>query len=137
MLGVRRRKAGTEWESKMKGKIKEKGLNHALLLAHLIPVLLFLFSLTGSAIAEKGGIPEDAAMCLSCHGSEGLFMVFKDNEKMSVTVRYGRSQQIGSQVPEMHRLSSGNFDAEPSGQKVRQQNGLCTGSFPRMHDLPY
>ena len=73
----------------MKEKIKEKGLNHALLLAHFIPVLLFLFTLTGSAVADKGGISEDAAICLACHGSEGLFMVFKDNEKMPVTVRYG------------------------------------------------
>jgi thiosulfate reductase cytochrome b subunit len=73
----------------MKEKIKEKGLNHALLLEHLIPVLLFLFSLAGSAIADKDGIPEDAALCLACHGNKGMFMVFKDNEKMSVTVRYG------------------------------------------------
>ena len=88
MLEVRGRKAGTDWNCKMKGKIKGKDLNHAPLLAHLIPVLLFLFSLTAPAIAEKGGISEDAALCLACHGSEGLFMVFKDNEKMSVTVHY-------------------------------------------------
>ena len=72
----------------MKEKIKEKDLNDALLPAYLIAVLLFLFSLVGFAIAEKGGISEDAAMCLACHGSEGQFIVFKDNEKMSVTVRY-------------------------------------------------
>ena len=72
----------------MKIEIREKGLNHALFLAHLIPVLIFLFSLTSPAIAEKGGIPEDAAICLACHGSEGQFMVFKNDEKMPVTVHY-------------------------------------------------
>lgn len=74
----------------MKRKIMEKGLNQTLLLAHLITaVLIFLFSLTSPVVAEKGVIPEDAAMCLACHGSEGQFMVFKNNEKMPVTVRYG------------------------------------------------
>ena len=72
----------------MKGKIKEKAPNYALLLAHVIPVLLVLLSITGSAIADKSNIPEDAAICLACHGNQGMFMVFKDNEKMSVTVRY-------------------------------------------------
>ena len=59
----------------------KKGLNSAAILVFVITVSVFIPFPSHPAAAE------DSGLCLSCHGTEGQFMQFKNQEKVSVFVR--------------------------------------------------
>src|SRR5574340_1001096 len=70
------------------------GLLYIFLLP-LIGILTLLLALPEYAVAKKTPLSEDAAMCLSCHGTKGMEMVFTNKEKMSVFVN---ADEFGSSV---------------------------------------
>jgi len=55
----------------------------------LIGLMTLLLALPEYATAKKPDILEKGGMCMSCHASQGMTKVFKNNEKLSVTVRPG------------------------------------------------
>jgi hypothetical protein len=61
------------------------GLFYVFLLP-LIGVLTLLLALPEYAVAKKTALSEDSQMCLSCHATRGMEMVFGNKEKMSVFV---------------------------------------------------
>ncbi len=70
------------------------GLLYVFLLP-LIGILTLLLALPEYAIAKKAELSEEAGMCLSCHATKGMDMVFGNNEKMSVFVNAG---ELGNSV---------------------------------------
>lgn len=70
------------------------GLLYIFLLP-LIGILTLLLALPEYAVAKKTPLSEDAAMCLSCHATKGMEMVFGNKEKMSVFVN---AEEFGNSV---------------------------------------
>ncbi|MEW6108829.1 MAG: hypothetical protein AB1632_06655 [Nitrospirota bacterium] len=61
------------------------GMLYVVLLP-LIALMTLLLALPGYASAKKGTVLDNSPMCMTCHSSQGLTKVFKNNEKLSVFV---------------------------------------------------